>query len=163
MAAARHNTLLEGCFVGALGASTVAAWFLVVDLLAGQPFHTPAVMGAALFGVAAPAPGELQAGVLVGYTLFHYAAFTAVGLLAAWSTHLAESKPVMLALFPVLFVTFEAGFLGLVALLHETQLLGELTWYQIGAGNLLASFVMGSTLLWMHPGIRRGIDYALSR
>lgn len=163
MAAARHNTLLEGCFVGALGASTVAAWFLVVDLVAGQPFHTPGVMGAALFGSAPPLPNQLEPLPLIGYTLFHYAAFVAVGLLAAWSTHLAESKPVMLALFPVLFVTFEAGFLGLVALLHETQLLGDLTWYQIGAGNLLASAVMGGTLLWMHPGIRRGIDFALSR
>lgn len=163
MAKHRHNTLSEGLLVGALGASTVAAWFLVVDLIAGQPFYTPMALGAALFGGTRPTPGAMELGLLVGYTVFHYAAFTAVGIVAAASTHLAATKPVMLALFPVLFVTFEAGFMGMVALLHETDLLGSLTWYQIGAGNLLASAVMGATLLRLHPSIRRGISYALSR
>lgn len=163
MSRARHNTLLEGILTGALGASTVAGWFLAVDLLAGAPFQTPSILGAALLGLPSPAPGELQMAALVAYTVFHYAAFAVVGLTAAASTHLAESQPVVLALFAVLFVTFEVGFYGLVAMLHASELLGGLAWYQIGAGNLLASGIMGGFLLQTHPRIRRGIVVALGR
>ena len=36
----------EGFLDGVIGAAAVAIWFLILDTLAGQPFYTPAVLGA---------------------------------------------------------------------------------------------------------------------
>lgn len=158
MTLARHSTVGEGLLVGAMGAASVALWFLLVDSLAGRPLYTPTTLGAALFG-----SGVGGAAALWGYTVFHYLAFAAVGVLAAYSTHLAERSPVLLALFAVLFVTFEVGFYGMTAVLHATSVLGELTWIQIAAGNLLATAVMGGFLWRTHPAVRPGLIEALSR
>jgi hypothetical protein len=85
-----------------------------------------------------------------------------VGLLATYSTHLAERRPEVLALFAVLFVVFQVGFYGMTAVLHMTDVLGSLTWYQIAAGNLLATAVMGGYLWRAHPAIRENLVVALS-
>lgn len=159
----RHPVVREGILTGALGAGTVAAWFLVVDLLAGAPLRTPTSLGAALLGVEAPPAGAVSPLLLGAYSAFHFGAFAVVGLIAAASTRLAESRPVVLALFTVLFVTFEVGFYGIVAMLDASRLLGPLAWYQVGAGNLLAAGTMGASLLRAHPGIWSGLQHALER
>lgn len=153
------DMLREGLVVGVLGASVVALWFLAVDVVAGQPLQTPAALGGALLaGV-----GVTGTAAVLGYTVFHYAAFAAVGLLAAYSTRLAERQPVVLALFVVLFVVFEVGFYGMTAVLHMSQILGQLTWIQIAIGNLLATAAMGGYLWRAHPSIARNLQLALAR
>jgi hypothetical protein len=156
-----HDIRLEGIAVGVLGASSVALWFLVVDLVAGAPLATPVAMGSAMFGL--PAAGEAGwIAPFLAYTAFHYTAFVLVGLLATHSTHVAERRPEILALFAVLFVVFQVGFYGMTAVLHMTHVLGALTWYQIAAGNLLATTVMGGYLWRAHPLIRENLAVALS-
>lgn len=157
----QHSTIREGIVTGAIGATSVALWFLVVDILGGRPLFTPFALGSALFGEYLPG-AEITLGPVAAYTVFHYAAFIAVGLLAAASTHLAVRQPVFLALFLILFVVFEIGFYGLVAVLSETVLVRELAWYQIGAGNLLATTLMGGYLWRTHPRIFPGLSHALS-
>ena len=157
----RHSTIREGIIVGAIGATAVAVWFLLVDLVAGRPLFTPSAMGAALFGDFGGGI-NINLGYVAGYTVFHYLAFIAVGMLAAFSTHLAEAQAAWLALFLVLFVAFEVGFYGLVATLNETGLLEALTWYQIGIGNLIATVAMAAYLWQKHPAIAGNLDRALS-
>lgn len=160
----RHSTLREGFFTGILGASTVAVWFLIVDTVAGAPLFTPTMLGAALFRVDPEAITPQVALLLVaGYTVFHFAAFIAVGTLAVFLLDLAERQPALLALFVVFFVVFQTGFYGMVAVLHEVRLLNGLEWYQIAIGNLLASVVMGSYLWYSHPALRSDLQDALTR
>jgi hypothetical protein len=157
----QHSTVTEGLLVGALGAATVALWFMVVDIIAGEPFHTPISLGGGLLGLA----GISEAGMmtqLLSYSVFHYGAFAVVGILAAYSTHLSERFPVVLALFVPLFVTFQLGFYGITAVLAVTDFLGTMAWYQIAIGNLLATAVMGGFLWQTHPVIRTNLDVALS-
>jgi hypothetical protein len=149
----------EGIGVGAVGATTVAFWFLLIDTLAGQALQTPAALGGALFRL----PAESAGTALVAYTAFHYVAFGAVGVLAAYSTRLAERHPHVLAFFLLLFFVFQAAFYGMVAVLDMTRVLGDLTWVQIGAGNLAATAAMGGLLWRRHPAVRRGLDLALAR
>jgi hypothetical protein len=155
---ARGDLFREGTTVGVLGGSVVALWFLVVDLAAGQALETPGALGAALFGGVVAG----RAAAVIGYTLFHYAAFVAVGLVAAFSTRLAERQPVVLALFAVLFVVFQVGFYGMTAVLHMSQILGQLTWLQIAIGNVLATMAMGTYLWRAHPAISRNLQIALA-
>lgn len=159
-----HDTLREGAVAGVIGATTVAVWFLAVDVVAGRPFFTPLQLGSALFGGMEVAGRTLAGDLLLiaAYTVFHYIAFFAVGVLAVYSTHLSVRQPVYLALFVVLFVSFEVGFYGLIAILHETELLADLAWYQIGFGNLLATALMARYLWVRHPTIAVGLDRALS-
>jgi len=41
--------LYEGILVGLAGAAAVAVWFLLLDLVAGAPLRTPALLGEVLF------------------------------------------------------------------------------------------------------------------
>jgi len=97
---------------------------------------------------------------IISYTIFHYAAFTLVGIIAVILVHAGERTASVLAGSMILFVAIELGFYGLVALLQETTL-GNLAWYQILAGNLLAAGVMGTYLWRSHPALRSGIVSAL--
>ena len=43
------RTTVEGVIGGTIGAVAVAAWFLCIDVSMGQPFRTPALLGATFF------------------------------------------------------------------------------------------------------------------
>lgn len=155
----------EGVATGLLGAAGVAAWFLVIDTLAGHPLFTPDALGRMLFaplGVHV-AGGGIHPGIVAGYTLFHCVVFAAVGVVAALLVRAAEHQPVVLALFVVLFAIIEMGFYGFVAVLDTTGVLGRMAWWQIAGGNLVATALMGGYLWRRHPALAREIDLALSR
>ena len=156
----RHSLIREGLIAGAIGATAVALWFLVADTLSGQPLHTPAVLGQALFSVFGPTTHDRTSTHIVFYTLFHYAAFAAVGLLATFVVHRAETEPTVLAVFLILFVVFELAFYGLAAILAQT-LMTELAWYRVAAGNLIAAVLMGTYLWRRHPSLRQDFAHAL--
>jgi hypothetical protein len=98
---------------------------------------------------------------VIGYTLFHCAAFVALGLAAVAVTHLARREPHVLAGALLTFVVAEVGFYSLVALLRETTLTGTLTWQQIAAGNLIGCYLLGARIWRAHPELRREFADAL--
>lgn len=159
---AAHSTLREGVIAGAIGATSVAVLFLIIDMMAGQPLRTPEVLGRALLSILGPAGTEGPFTHIFAYTLFHYTAFAAVGILATIIVHWAEREPSVLAGFLILFVAVEIGFYGLVALLSEPGILGALAWYQVLLGNLIAAGLMGWYLWHAHPALGREFDHALS-
>ena len=157
-----HPVLREAVLAGVIGATAVALWFLVVDIIAGEPLFTPATLGRALLSVLGPATaGETMLGAVIVYTLFHYAAFVVVGLIAVVVVRTAETEPSVLAGFLILFVVFEIAFHGFVALLQHTTPLGTLAWYQVLAGNLLAATAMGTYLWKSHPALRDELRHAM--
>jgi hypothetical protein len=154
-APAHHGTLREGIVTGVIGAVAVALWFLLVDTIAGRPLHTPALLGAIVSGTPDPGTAAESAGRLslaALYTPIHLALFALLGILVVFLVHRAERAPSVVALLLMLFVAFEVGFTGLVALLEQGAL-GDLAWYQVAAGNLVAALSMGWYLLRRHPGI----------
>jgi hypothetical protein len=154
-----HNVFREGAVAGIIGATAVAVWFFIVDLIGGRPLYTPTTLGAGLLSVFGQSP-EPAAVNVIAYTIFHYATFIGVGTLAVVLVHAGERMPSVLAGSMILFVAIEIGFYGLVALLEET-VLGNLAWYQILAGNLLAAVLMGAYLWRAHPALRTGLVSAL--
>ena len=154
-----HSIVREGLIAGFLGATAVAVWFFVVDLIGGRPLFTPNTLGVGLLSVFGRSP-ESEVVNVIAYTIFHYAAFTLVGMLAVILVHAGERMPSVLAGSMILFVAIELGFYGLVALLQQT-ILGNFAWYQILAGNLLAAGLMGTYLWRSHPAMRDGLVRAL--
>ena len=153
-----HGLIREGITTGTLGALAVALWFLIVDMVRGQPLHTPALLGAVVSGAADPmlaadAPG--RATYVVLYTVLHFLAFSVVGIIAVFVVHRAERAPALFGLLLMLFAAIEVAFTGFVAIL-EVRALGDIAWYQVALGNLVAALSMGWYLWKSHPKARSG-------
>lgn len=153
----------EGAIVGFVGASVIAVWFLLVDVVSGVgAFYTPLTLGDALLSVLRlTAPNAFVSVAL--YTVFHYGAFVGVGVTASMIVNFAKREPSILLCFVVLFAATEVGFYAFVSLLQYVTPLGSLAWYNVMGGNLLAAVSMGAYLLRAHPELRQEFEHAISR
>ena len=134
--------LRDGVIAGLIGAAVVALWFLIFDIARGRPLLTPALLGSAVFrGITDPAAVTISPAPVLFYTLLHGVAFIGFGVIAASLVMAAEREPAILIAFVILFIGFEAFFVGAVAALGESML-GALVWWAILAGNMLASVGM---------------------
>jgi putative oxidoreductase len=157
-----HPLLHDGIIAGLIGASAIAIWFLIIDTVAGQPLRTPAALGNGLIDVFGPADAtDSKLTFVLAYTVFHFAAFMFVGLLAALIVHLAKREPSILLGFVVLFVATEIGFYGLTGLLNEASSLRQLAWYQVMLGNLIAASSMGYYFWRTHRELRDEFRHSL--
>ena len=150
-----HSTIREGVIAGGLGALAVALWFLLVDGIAGRALHTPALLGAMVLRTPDPiaaseGPNRVMLAAL--YTPIHFILFALFGMLVVFLMHRAKKQPSLLMLALMLFAVFEGGFTGLVAILAGTAL-GDLAWYQVAIGNLIAVIVMGWYVWRRHPDV----------
>ena len=153
MAERHHNFLREGVITGFIGATAIALWFLVVDLIAGHPFYTPIFLGKNMMG-------DTAFTHLLGYTIFHYAAFFVVGIVLTVIVHQAERTPAILAGLLVAFVMMTLGFY-MIAAAFASSALGNLAWPQIFIANILASGLMLGYLWRSHPKLNRQLKQAL--
>ncbi|HUQ47028.1 MAG TPA: hypothetical protein VM053_02155 [Gemmatimonadaceae bacterium] len=161
--AERHNSIREGVYAGFIGATAIAVWFAIIDIVAGLPFHTPDILGAGLVSILGKPPmmPDTVAFHVFIYTVFHYAAFALVGIIMAKIVHQSARTPAILAGFLIAFVAFELGAIGLTTLLTESRL-GGMAWYQIFIANLLAAGGMFWYMWRSHPNLRGDIDRALT-
>jgi hypothetical protein len=161
--AERHNSVREGVLAGIIGATAIAVWFGIIDIVSGQPFHTPSILGDGLISVLGKPPmmpDTVGFHVFI-YTVFHYVAFAIVGIVIAGIVHQSARTPAILAGFLIAFVAFELGAIGLTTLLTESRL-GGMAWYQIFLANLLAAALMFWFMWRRHPALRGDIDRALT-
>jgi uncharacterized membrane protein YphA (DoxX/SURF4 family) len=156
-----HPVLRKGTIAGIIGATCVAVWFFIVDLIAGQPLFTPATLGHALLTVLKPTPEWASpTATIIAYTVYHYLAFIGIGIIAAVVAGWAGKEPAILIGFVILAAAFEVGFYGLVAVLQLVTPLGALAWYQVMIGNLIAAAAMGGYLWHVHPLLRDQLTHA---
>ena len=153
--------LREGAVGGVVGAVALAAWFLVMDTLAGQPLLTPALLGARLFqgaGSAGAAGLPEPAGwLIVGYSIVHALAFIAAGLMIAQALAIFErTPPLLIPGFFVLLVFFELVYYTYVLAVVEPAL-ATLNWPSILIGNLIAVLAMGGYFWRSHPDLLRRV------
>ena len=115
-----------------------------------------------MLSIFGPVPaGQSSVFLVLGYTVFHYAAFILLGLVAAMIVSLANREPGILLGFVVLFAAIEVGFYAFVGLLQQATPLGSLAWYNVMIGNLLAAAAMGVYLLRVHPLLRDQFAHAI--
>ena len=151
---ARASVLREGIIAGLLGATTVAVWFLAVDIARGTPFLVPDALGHILFHMGGGGASEGKIAHVLAYTVFHVGAFAGVGIFASAVLRRSEIHPSLLAGALLLFVVFEGAFFTLTLLLVQSQRLGMPAWYLVATGNLLAAIAMGVYLWREHPSLR---------
>jgi hypothetical protein len=145
-----QKVLYEGILVGLAGAAAVAAWFLVLDLVAATPFRTPALLGAVLFdGLRDPAALTITPAIVLKYTAVHGLAFLIFGWAIAGLFALAERDRHLLFGVFMLFCCFEVAVLAAMMILGA-WLLDTLQPWAILGGNLVAALVMLGLLFRDH-------------
>src|SRR5213078_2240756 len=121
-----------------LAGLVVAIWFLVVDSLAGRPFHTPAALAGALTRQPI-GPPTLR--LVAAYTVVHFSVFALLGLAMAEAIAMLRTPPRLL--FGVLFglvaqeLAFYAGLL-----LSDASRVAIVPWPHVVAANVLSGFVL---------------------
>ncbi len=152
----------DGVTAGVLGAAGVAVWLLMVDTIAGHPFFTPELLGrGVLRALGRGIEDHGTAYFVVGYTILHVIAFMVVGCVASIVVTATRRAPQFTAAILRFFAVFETGFYFLALALSANDVLGTLSWYQIGAANLVAAALMGTYLLRRHPEFAGNLDHAL--
>lgn len=142
------HQLREGLITGLLGAVVVALFFFFVDLSRGQTLMTPSVLGDAFIlhrPVALDAPDPAA---VVVYSIFHFAAFIAFGLVLAVLARASEVSSLARYAVVQLLVAFVLFFYGVVSVASEV-VRGRLPFVGILVANGLAGVVM-VTWLWRH-------------
>lgn len=139
----RDTLLFESLAAGLVGASAVASWFFIIDIISREPFHTPAVLGSAiLLGATSTSETQATVGVISAYTLLHIAAFWVAGFFFVWLARQANrDKGFWLPGLAVL-VLLEGLFLGSASIVGA-WLVVSLGWITILGANVLAVLSMG--------------------
>lgn len=146
----------EGMIAGALGALTIALWFLLVDTVAGRPLWTPTVLGTALFrggaGLGTPETLTVSLEMVLMFTWVHVLVFVALGGIAARLLAYAERHPSSGFGVLLLFVVFQFGFI-VAATIFVAPVLRVLSSWSVLVANLLAAAAMAAYFRWRHPGL----------
>jgi len=151
----QHALIAEGVTIGALGAATIALWFLLLDAVDGRPLFTPAALGSALLlGAQSASDVRLTAGVVGAYTIVHLVAFALVGVAIAWGVRQLERAPGFWLVALLTVIMLEALFLGVMASL-AMWVLGAIGLWAVLIGNLLAVAAMGYRIWATRPELRQ--------
>lgn len=149
-----HKTVREGIIAGLIGAVVVAIWFLIVDMVSVHPFFTPAALGAVIFkGAISMDQVAVEPGIIISYSLMHFAGFIIFGVILSALVTQAERFPPLVFALVIMFVVFEVFFIAMVAMLGA-WVLDQIAWWSVLLGNLLAAIAMSWYMWRVHPKLR---------
>jgi hypothetical protein len=147
------DVVREGIVSGVLGGVIVVLWFFVYDVLAGQPFHTPALLGAIIFnGMEQPSTFAVSAALVLGYTALHFFAFAMFGIASSITMVASEYEPLLALGVFVLFLWFELCFVAFVTFLDQSAM-SEIGWWNIIGGNVAALAAIVGYFAHGHPRV----------
>ncbi len=149
----RSRIIVDGAVAGIIGGVVVAIWFLIFDMIRGHPFETPTLLAATLLhGVHDTHLHHSMIRLTFEYSILHFAAFIAVGIIGGLLLEAAETEQSLIFSLLIFFVGFEAFFIA-VALFLGPNVMAALTWWGIIVGNLLATGAMLTYFLMRHPSL----------
>ena len=142
-----HAVLADGVVGGLLAGLVVALWFLVVDFVAGQPFHTPAVLAGALAGQDVVAPTFR---LVAAYSLIHFGVFALLGVAMAAALTALGAPPRLLLGVVFGLVAQELVFYAGLSLSGASRV-AVVPWPHVVAANVLSGFVL---MAYLHRAAR---------
>lgn len=147
----KGDFIFDSFFTGGIGGTVVAVVLLALDLIRGEPFYAPNVLGAILFtDTPVTQAAEVQLNLVVYATMFHYAGFVILGIGAsALMVYVKAFRTRAPLLILVLLVMLEVG----VRILSATLTPGLVE--AVGPGRVLianaaAAAAMGGFLIHAH-------------
>lgn len=154
-----HSLLQEGMESGLIGGTIVAIWFLILDLLQGQPLATPSVLGQLIIlGRGTPVVDKLVPEAIAAYSFLHFGGFIVFGIAVCELVHLAVKEAFFRFALLVVFVVFEVFFLGVTQIFfHGTR--GFFPYWTVLVANSLAATGMGLYFWFKHPSLKRALRH----
>ena len=154
-AAARAHDLAviieHGVVAGMIGATVVAVWFLLFDVMLREPFFTPSLIGSVIFlGIDAHLVTSVNTSMVWAYTGLHGAVFLIAGTVLAWMFSLVERNPQFGLVLVLLFLLFQSVVFGFEVAIVPS-LVGVLGAWAVALANLLAAVAMFWFLLRRRP------------
>lgn len=146
-----RSAVVRGAIGGVIAATAIVLFFLLVDLVQGEPLHTPAFLSSVLLGRDAATPAV---GSIVLYTVLHYAVFVALGAGVAWALERARARAALVLGVVLGFLLFDVVFYASIWL-TGVNVVRELGWPSFLAGNLLGGLVLMGYLARAEPDRRR--------
>ena len=155
----QHSTVREGAATGVIGAVIVAGWYFIVDTVAGQPLHTPNVLGKIfLRGNLTPVSGIAPQAV-IGFTVLHFILYVLIGMGLVVLVHLAvRDISLRMGVWIGLVIAFGL-FAGEVYMLATASGERFSPWLVI-SGSVLGVLGMAGYLWRRHPRLRRSFKEA---
>jgi hypothetical protein len=145
----------EGIVVGVVGAAVAMVLFLIVDLAAGVPLRTPAMLGAALFhGARSAGEVPITAPLVLGYTLVHLGGFVLFGLAVSGLFALAERDKRVLGLIFMLGCCLAVVFIAMAYGLSQWMREAMTPWVFL-SGHVLAGLAVVAALVYFHRRLLR--------
>ena len=143
--------IAEGIRVGILGAGTVAIWFLLIDIVGGDPLRTPAALGSAMFfGTNDPSAVSTAPGLVIAFSIVHLLAFGAAGIFLVAVAKGIDDLPSFAYLTVMCAMLLEA--LTYAALVSIGQVVLEIVpMWSIGLANVIAIAGMAGWIYRAHP------------
>jgi hypothetical protein len=132
----------DGTIAGLYGASAIAVWFLVVDLMTREVLFTPSLVGhAVLTGVAPDASLPVDLRLAAAYTAIHSFVFIGFGIVYAAVLAQLKRTPDYPLIAISVFVPLELGFIAGSRLLFPgvAEIIGH---GYIVVGNVFAALLM---------------------
>jgi hypothetical protein len=150
----------EGITTGLIGATFVAAFYLLLDTISGTPLLTPSILGQVLvLRITSPNMTTPDNPAIAAYTAVHLIAFALFGLFLTKMVHLSERSSVARYGVLQLLVAFLFAFYGVLAVASEVTRGFFPLWGVLGA-NVAAALAMGAYLWNRHPAFRAAIRRA---
>lgn len=131
--------LTKGAIGGLIAGAVIAVQFLVIDLLAGDPFATPMALAGAFFGSAA---STASFGLVVGYSLLHFGVFAALGAATAVGLDAFGMEPRLR--YGLVFG------MGVLNAIHYGALLASQTLQVLAAVHVLVANLLGGMALMIY-------------
>lgn len=165
------DVVVPGSVGGLIAGAVVGVWFLATDLMAGQAFLTPALLGQVILQLP---EFDVSWRLLATYTVLHVGTFVALGVATAWCLKVTGLAPSLLlgALFGI--VVLDVAYYSAL-LVAGTNVFDVLAWYQVVPANVLAGMALmgylhrasrdarpfGWSVLRGHPVLTEGIGAGL--
>jgi hypothetical protein len=143
----QNGPVANGIWAGVVGASVLALFFLVLDVMGGEALQTPRLVAGVLLD---RDPNGISMGALILFSLLHFVAFVVVGVVVAYLLGKLPSVPTLLLGFVLGFLLFDAVFYAGV-ILSGAHVVAEIGWPKVLVGNVLAGVGLMETLNFLRP------------
>ncbi len=146
MTQAESNRVVHGAMGGVLAGIVVVVWFVIMDLVAGDPFGTPARLSSAVLREEFTRPWPR---LIALYTVLHFGVFVTMGVMTNWGLRALQLEPgVIVAAIFGLFVLNAVHYAGL--LVTGMNLLTVVPVLHVTIANLLGGVLMMTYLRRVH-------------
>jgi hypothetical protein len=149
----------DAFFGGGIGGSTIALFFLLMDLIEGRPLYTPSMMGAALFDRVAPATVEsVRLDMVAFFSILHFVTFALLSVGLSYITRAARAVEGHILVMAAIVFSVLTAFILVADWLFMPGVVATLGYGQVIVANALTGLAMAAFMKWSHRPGRYGGD-----